>query len=213
MREAHYEDKSINYGIAHTRLRRVMGLVGNIKGQRVLDVGCARGYLGARIKDLGNYVAGVEMSEKAAAVARQVLDKVYVFDTEKEWPEELLKDKFDLVIMAEFLEHVFDPTDILKNVSRVLKPGGRIIITTPNFMVWTHRLKFLAGKFKYTEQGSLDFGHIRFFTYPYLKEVLSQTGFKIEKEVHIVFPGKLTKLIKFRPSLFANQFVVRARKI
>jgi len=56
----------------------------------------------ARIKGMGNYVAGVEFQKKAAVVARQAWTKFYVFDTEKDWPEELLKDRFDLVIMAEF---------------------------------------------------------------------------------------------------------------
>ena len=71
-RELHYQDKSINYGIAHTRLKRLMALVGNISGKKVLDVGCARGYVGARIKALGNFVAGIEISEPAAREARAI---------------------------------------------------------------------------------------------------------------------------------------------
>ena len=212
-RESHYEEKSISYGIAHTRLRRVMQLVGDIKGKQVLDIGCARGYLGARIKAIGNYVAGMELSERAAEQARQVLDKVVVFDLEKGWPEELANEKFDLIIMAEVLEHVFDPVVVLKNVHRALNDGGHIIITTPNFMVWTHRIKFLFGKFAYTDQGALDFGHIRFFTYPYLRKILEKSGFVLEIEKHIIFPGKLTRILKRWPGIFANQFILRARKI
>ena len=71
----------------------------------------------------------------------------------------------------------------------------------------------MFGKFEYTDQGLMDFGHIRFFTYKYLNKVLKDSGFKIEKEKHIIFPGKLTKLLKLWPSLFATQFIIKARKI
>ena len=111
------------------------------------------------------------------------------------------------------MEHVFDPVAVLKSVRGALRSGGHIIVTTPNFMTWTNRIKFLLGKFKYEEQGMFDFGHIRWFTYRYLKELLAETGFRITQERHIIFPGKLTRILKRLPSLFAWQFVVRAQKI
>lgn len=209
-REIHYQDKSINYGIAHTRLRRIIELVGNVSGKRVLDVGCARGYVGSRIKAMGNYVVGVDISESAIREASKVLDKTYIFDLEDHWPD--FENKFDLAILPEILEHVFDPVEILQKVYSVLDSSGEIIITTPNLLLWTSRIKIMFGKFEYTDQGLMDFGHIRFFTCKYLNKVLKDSGFKIEKENHIIFPGKLTKLLKFWPSLFATQFIVKARK-
>lgn len=211
MRESHYQNKSTQYGIAHTRLSRILKLA-KVSGARVLDIGCARGYVGAKIKEHGNYVAGIEISKNAAEEAGKVLDKVYSFDIERDWPEEVKSEKFDLVIMAEVLEHVFDPVEVLKNVSSVLKTGGHIVITTPNFMTWTNRLKFLIGNFEYQDQGMFDFGHIRWFTYPYLKEVLTKSGFDITDERHIIFPGKLTRLLKRWPGVFAFQFIVKAQK-
>ncbi len=92
-REIHYQDKSVNYGIAHTRLKRILDLVGGISGKKVLDIGCARGYVGSRIKALGNYVVGVDIAESAAKEAEKVLDKTYVFDLEGSWPD--LGNKFD----------------------------------------------------------------------------------------------------------------------
>lgn len=210
MRESHYEHKSIHYGIAHTRLKRLMNLVGNISGKKVLDIGCARGYVGSRIKALGNYVVGVDISESAAREAEKVLDKIYIFDLEGSWPD--LGDKFDLAILPEILEHVFDPVEVLKKINSQLKDGGEIIITTPNIITWTNRASILSGNFEYTEQGLMDFGHIRFFTYKYLNKVLKDSGFTIIKENHIIFPGKLTKLLKPWPSLFATQFIIKARK-
>lgn len=213
MKDQHYQEKSIRYGISKTRLRKILEIAKDIKNKRILDVGCARGYLGAQFKRNENYVVGIELSISAVHEAEKVLNKVYVADVEKSWPEEIKKEKYDIVILSEFLEHIFDPVEVLRNAREVLSPGGEVIITTPNFMTWTNRIKFMFGNFKYQEQGMFDFGHIRWFTYSYLKEVLSVSGFEITKENHIIFPSKLTKILKPWPSLFASQFILKARKI
>lgn len=209
---AYYGEKSVAYGMSHTRLRRILEFIPRDRGLRVLEVGCANGRLGQEIKKLGHFVAGIDVSLQAAQNARQVLDEVHVFDIEGEWPKKLEEQKLDIIVLPEILEHTFDPADILKKSAVILKPDGEIIITTPNFLVWTNRSRFLFGRFKYEEQGMFDFGHIRWFTYKYLKEVLEESGFTIAAEKHIIFPGKLTKLLRFWPSLFAFQFIIKARK-
>lgn len=210
---AYYGEKSVAYGMSHTRLKRILELIPGDRALRVLEVGCANGRLGQEIKKLGHFVAGVEISPQAAQNARWVLDEVYVFDIEGEWPKKFEEQKFDIVVLPEILEHIFDPINVLKKSADVLKPNGEIIITTPNFMTWTNRIRFLFGFFKYEEQGMFDFGHIRWFTYQYLKQVLVESGFTIMAEKHIIFPGKLTKILKFWPGFFAFQFVIKAKKI
>jgi len=210
---AYYGEKSVAYGMSHTRLERILEFIPRNRALRVLDVGCASGRLGQEIKKFGHFVVGIEISSQAAQNARQALNEVYVFDVEGEWPRDLKKQKFDIVVLPEILEHIFDPVEVLRDVSRVLQDNGEIIITTPNFMVWTNRLRFLIGDFAYREQGMFDFGHIRWFTYRYLREVLGQSGFQIIHERHIIFPGKLGSILKYWPSIFAFQFVLRAKKI
>jgi 2-polyprenyl-3-methyl-5-hydroxy-6-metoxy-1,4-benzoquinol methylase len=213
MREEHYQEKSVGYGIGKTRLKKVLNLIGNPRELRILDIGCATGYLGSKLKEMGaTYVAGIEISAPAAEKAKEVLNDVYTFDLEKAWPN-LGEEKFDLAVLAEIVEHVFDPVEVLKKVSQYLKPEGEVIITTPNIISWTQRLNYLFGKWEYTDQGVLDFGHIRLFTYRYLKKVLEESGLVLVRENHIIFPGKLTKILKLWPSLFANQFVIKARKM
>ncbi|OHB17889.1 MAG: hypothetical protein A2734_00910 [Parcubacteria group bacterium RIFCSPHIGHO2_01_FULL_40_30] len=213
MRKSHYENKSLNYGVSHTRLKRVLSLLDSQPNQRVLEIGCAAGRLGREFKKLGHYVAGIEISESAAQEAKKNLDEVYIFDIEDNWPAEISREKFDLIVLPEVLEHVFDPVYVLKKSSAILKPDGEIIITTPNFLAWTNRIRFLFGFFKYEKEGMFDFGHIRWFTYPYLKEVLAESGFTIIVEKHIIFPGKLTRILKFWPGFFARQFVLKAVKL
>lgn len=212
MKRSYYENNASSYGMSHTRRDRILSLIGK-PGQRVLDVGCGRGHLGKLIRERGNWVGGVEISSNAAELARKELDAVWNFDTEGPWPQDLQRGDFDLIVLSEFLEHVFDPVAVLKQAYTALKLDGRIIITTPNFMTWTNRIKFLFGRFRYEEQGMFDFGHIRWFTYRYLREVLEETGFRITAERHIIFPGKLTRILKRWPSLFTWQFIVKAEKI
>lgn len=208
--QQNYEAKSATYGISHTRRDRILSLIKG-SGLRVVDVACSRGYLGKLIKDRGNYVAGIDVSHTAAEIAKEVLDEVHVFDIQDDWPNEL-NASFDLAVLAAIIEHVFDPVALLKRISGVLKPDGKIILTTPNFFSWRNRLTFLFGRFRYTEQGDFDFGHIRWFDYRYLKEVLAEAGFTITREAHYYFPGKLTRILKYWPSLFATHFIVEAAK-
>jgi 2-polyprenyl-3-methyl-5-hydroxy-6-metoxy-1,4-benzoquinol methylase len=212
MRKLHYENKSLNYGVSHTRLKRILSLLGNRTGLKILEIGCAAGRLGREFKKLGHYSVGIEISESAAGEAMKVFDRVYVFDIENEWPVELLSQKFDIIVLPEILEHIFDPVYVLKKSSEVLKERGEIVITTPNFLAWTNRLRFLFGSFRYEKEGMFDFGHIRWFTYPYLKQTIKESGFTIIQEKHIIFPGKLTGILKLWPGLFARQFVVKAKK-
>ncbi len=213
MRDKYFEGKSIHYGIGHTRRRKILELIGDIHGKRVLDVGCSRGYLGERIRKTGNYVVGVEVSNEASIEAGKVLDEVITFNVEEQWPDSVRVKKFDLVILGELLGHVFDPVDVLRSASQVLNPGGSVIVTIPNFMTMANRIWFLLGRFAYQEQGRFDFGHIRFFTYSFLKNTISEAGFKIVGENNIIFPGKLTEILKYWPSVFASHFIVKLEKL
>lgn len=210
-RKAHYDAKSAAYTSGSTRSGRILELVGG-PGRRVLDVACGPGHIGALIREKGNYVAGVEVSEAASAEAATKLDAVHTFDIEGPWPSHLMDQSFDVVVLGEVLEHVFDPVVVLKNAHRVLSPKGRVVITTPNFLVWIARLQVLFGRFRYQRYGLFDFGHIRWFTYDYLQQVVSEAGFVIDAEWHVPHPKRLAPLAKAWPSVFALNFVVAASK-
>jgi SAM-dependent methyltransferase len=152
----------------------------------------------------------VEISEAASREAASVLDDVYVFDIEDEWPAHLCEKPFDVVVLGEVLEHVFDPVAVLRAARRVLAPTGRLVVTTPNFLVWIARLQVLFGRFRYQRYGLFDFGHIRWFTYDYLKQVIAEAGFVIDQEAHVPHPSRFARLGKAWPSLFALNFVLVA---
>lgn len=87
-----------------------------------------------------------------------------------------------------------------------------MILTTPNFLVWTNRIKMMFGKFAYTETGFFDRGHVHFYTLQMLVKDLTGAGFVIAETNHIMHPKIPDFIGSMWPSLFAFQFVVKALK-
>jgi ubiquinone/menaquinone biosynthesis C-methylase UbiE len=110
------------------------------KPQKILDIGCGSGYLGYLIKkiDSDTIITGFDISKHALGQAKSY-DKTYFLDIDKEnIPEE--DNYFDMVICADVLEHIYDVDHCLNEIKRVLKPGSKAIVTTPNFSYWKYRI-------------------------------------------------------------------------
>lgn len=93
--------------------------------KNVLDVGCGAGFLSNAIAKAGHTVSGIDMSEESLAIAKKYDEtkKVnYQIANAYELPFE--DESFDVVSAMDFLEHVEEPARVIKEVSRVLKPGG-----------------------------------------------------------------------------------------
>jgi len=100
---------------------------------RILDIGCGFGETLGYHKARGCDVYGVEADENIRMVAEKFGFNVHVglFDDRNYEPA-----FFDCVTMDQVIEHVTDPVATLKGVARILKPGGRVIISTPNSNGW-----------------------------------------------------------------------------
>jgi 2-polyprenyl-3-methyl-5-hydroxy-6-metoxy-1,4-benzoquinol methylase len=99
------------------------------KGVRVLDIGCGYCESLAWHVSRGCEAYGVEADANAKAIADKFGYNVHIglFDPSRYEPE-----YFDFVTLDQVIEHVTDPRDFLAGVARVLKPGGKVIISTPN---------------------------------------------------------------------------------
>ncbi len=97
---------------------------------RILDVGCGNGLFLSWMKELGWEVVGVEPDEKAVKVAREEYGlEVYQGTLESiKFPD----NSFDVITMSHVIEHVPDPLTLLYECKRILKPGGKLIVITPN---------------------------------------------------------------------------------
>ena len=112
--------------------------LGELKPGRLLDIGCGDGEFSYRIRKLGWAVEGLDFDAEAARLAEQRHGlKVNVCSVEEmAYPD----DSFDAVTMNHVIEHLADPLAVLRNVRRILKPGGRLIVVTPNAGSWGLRL-------------------------------------------------------------------------
>ena len=162
------------------RVKKIISLVGT--NHRVLDVGCYDGTIAKLISAQGNQVIGIDISKKAVHMARKNGIQAYVCNLEEDpFPKSL--GTFDVIIAGEIIEHIFDPDALLDKLARILKPGGHLIITTPNIAGLGSRLSLLLGQLPWMVENDLlpgKSGHIRYFTYSELEKILIRHSFSIE---------------------------------
>ena len=193
---------------------------------RVLDLGCSDGTLGARLAEMGHTVVGVDQQEHKGV--RERLIDFFEADLEQGIPDGVGGD-FDVVIAADVLEHVRAPEKVLDDVRTVLRPGGSVITSVPNFGHWYPRARVALGRFDYDARGILDRGHLRFFTRRSFTRLVSSAGWEVRRAEAIGLPlevvgrggaaadergrgrSLLARLdraaVAVRPELFAYQFL------
>lgn len=184
------------------------------KDEKILDIACGDGAVGEHlINEYQVEVFGVDISQKAVAEARKRGIKAKVHNIEEEklpFPPQ----SFDVVFWGDNVEHLFKPEFVLKEIRRVLKNRGRLILSCPNMGYWRYRLYYLFhGRLPDTEwSGSApwSWGHIRFFNHNILKDFLATEDFVVKKTFGIsrrkpdfLFKGLL-------PKLFGMIFVIEA---
>jgi 2-polyprenyl-3-methyl-5-hydroxy-6-metoxy-1,4-benzoquinol methylase len=105
---------------------------------RLLEIGCGSGKRLSRLAALGWQVEGQEVDEKAWAAAKAKYPfEVHLGDLHS---LALQENSFDAVVMNHVIEHVHTPEELLKEARRLLKPGGQLIVTTPNAASQEHRI-------------------------------------------------------------------------
>ena len=140
---------------------------------RLLDIGCNIGTFLQLAKEQGYLITGVEPDAKAVeAGLRSGLDIRCGYLHEIN----LGDARYDIVTLFEVVEHLEDPTGLLKECHRILKPGGFLCMTTGNARSWT--VRFLREKWDYFD---LKFGHISFFNPSSVSTVARRMGFKVVK--------------------------------
>jgi methionine biosynthesis protein MetW len=190
--------------------RHVLDLVP--RGSRVLDVGCAEGYLAAELAHRGCSVVGIEPDERAAAVARERGINVLEFDVEE---VSLDATAFDVVLFVDVLEHLRAPEPVLRQALA----AGTAIVSIPNIAHWTARRTLLAGRFPREDFGLFDRTHLRWFTRESAHQLAADAGFRVVDERFADAPlpleshvGGLSKLrptaLRVAPELFALQVVL-----
>ncbi len=112
-----------------------------VRSLKVLDVGCGDGEFSVMILNMGHEVHGIDSKPDLVACARRKGIKAKVADVRKGLPYE--DENFDLVYAAEILEHIYDTEFFLKEVYRVLKKDGAVILTVPNIACLPNRIRMI----------------------------------------------------------------------
>lgn len=181
-------------------------------GSTVLDVGCAGGYLAAELVEQRQCtVDGVEQDPAAAVRARRACRVVHVGSLDDDAFLRALAGRWDRILFGDVLEHLRSPEQVLAAMSRLLAPGGRMLVSIPNVAYWRVRLDLLRGNFRYTESGLLDSTHLRFYTYETAGELFEKAGLRVvRRDMTWRIPTRLGRLlagpiVRAYPNVFAYQ--------
>lgn len=160
---------------------KTLKLVGFDKN--VLELGCSVGTQSKILTENMNCkVAGIELNPIAAEKAKKYCSEILIrnldqIDLKKEFPDQL----FDVVLCADVLEHIYNPTELLRKIKPIISKDGYIVLSIPNIVHSALIFEMLHGKFDYREKGLLDDTHIRFFTRKTLIKTLNKAGFIIDQ--------------------------------
>jgi len=221
---ARYTYKASPYS-SHTLL--VDALPPEGRGRRVLDVGCAAGYLAEILAGRGYEVVGIE---RPGAHGDSFPDNVTLVEADLDSGLPPLPGKFSYVICGDIIEHLRDPAKMLGQIATILEPDGRLVASVPNSGNLYFRLTVLAGRFPQDDKGLFDRTHLRFYMWKGWSELFKSAGFDIDERKVTGIPVGLAlpkwdgtasvralewlafTAARLRPTLFAYQFVVTASR-
>lgn len=136
------------------------------KVNSVLDVGCGTGYVTRQVSDLAEIVKGIDLDEDLIDKAKSASENPQYYDTGNIFDLPYDKKSFDLVIAADVIEHLKDDIRALKELKRILKPQGSVLLSVPN-------LKFLFGP--HDESA----GHFRRYNLTEVTTLASNAGLRV----------------------------------
>ena len=195
-------------------------------GERVVDVGCASGYVGAALKKKGCTVVGLDQFEPPADAG---LDRFIRHDLNAErFP--LTLQETDTVLLLDVIEHVQSPEKFVEQLYEAarMNPNIRLIASSGNIAFVIARAMLLVGQFNYGKRGILDLTHTRLFTYSSFRRLFEQSGFRVEQVWGVPAPFPLAMgggfvsramlklnqaMIALSRKLFSYQMVMEVRPL
>ena len=179
------------------RLEATLSLLRTIRASRILDIGCGDGSNSVLLgKQIGaRELWGIDISPKAVELSRSKgLHAFNVNVDEEDLPFE--NGFFDVITALEVVEHLYDPDRMMNEVRRVLRKGGRVVMSTLNLAWWLNRMVLVFGYQPFgTEVSTADgrlgkltyrqctpVGHLRVFTRRAFHQFVNLHGFRVIQE-------------------------------
>ena len=168
-------------------------------GKRVLDLGSGPAIVSSRLKRVdGRAVTCVDNdAERLAAARDRGIERTIVADLDgPAWVDELAGEQFDVIILADVLEHLVHPAATLEAIRerRLLSDDGFCVVSIPNASHEAIIAELMAGRFTYREAGLLDSTHLRFFTRDTFTRFCEERGFTITELHRTVYPIEDTEM-------------------
>jgi predicted TPR repeat methyltransferase len=169
-------------------------------GLAVLDLGFGTGLFAERIRPACRYLAGVERDEEAAREGARFFDQPVIGEL-LDGISGPFRERFDVVVAGDVLEHLPRPEEILAALRPLLKADGVLLVSLPNVANVTVRIGLLFGRFAYAPRGILDRTHLRFFTKASGRSLLEENGYRVTSVCATAMPFELAVPALGRPPL------------
>ena len=166
---------------------------------KILDAGCGIGLYSLELAKRGYNITGIEIEKDKIETARTIARRagINIKFLKDDLTNFKIKDKFDLIICSDVLEHIKEDKKVIKNLSKILKKSGKLVITVPKIT------RFSKNIINYKK-----FGHVRSgYKKEGLKKELEKNGLKVIKIS--TYSSSLTRFaFAINERLFKNQFLL-----
>jgi 2-polyprenyl-3-methyl-5-hydroxy-6-metoxy-1,4-benzoquinol methylase len=181
---------------SETAPANVVRMVGQRK--RVLEIGCGPGSITKVLaKQGGCQVTGLELDPQAIKdVAPHCVQVMQADLNSSGWPSLLDGvERFDVVVAADVLEHLYDPWKTLQRMVPLINSNGYLVISLPHVGHAAVMSCLINGDFEYRDWGLLDRTHIRFFGLNNIKALFAQANLKIIEVKYVIKPPEETEFV------------------
>ena len=205
--EEYYRNNITYISQVDDRLAKIIALVAAARPRSLADIGSGRGFLLDRLADRGlTGMVGVDVfddvrSDRWDYLSADITERLPLDDASME-----------CVVAGEVIEHVPNPDHLVREVRRVLVPGGLFVLSTPNLVSWANRVLVpfgiqplgtetssevaLGRRLRVLGQGNQVQGHLKVFTHRALREILERYGFTVVERhgVPTFFPPPVNRI-------------------